>query len=61
LDAAIILATLVLQLDSHPVSDREMGLSYIPNRGQPAIGELDDLANKKLVRHDAQLTDEASS
>jgi hypothetical protein len=61
LDAAIILAALIFQLDAHPVPSCKMGLTYVSNSGRAAICELNGLADLKLLRHDAQLNGRASS
>jgi hypothetical protein len=60
LDTTIILATIIVQLDSHPVPGSEMRLTYIANRRQTAVGELDNLANLKLLKHDVQLIEGTS-
>jgi hypothetical protein len=59
LNTAIILAALIVQLNSNPVARREVRLSEVPNRCGAAIGQLDGLAKLKLVRHVAQVIEEA--
>jgi hypothetical protein len=50
LHTAIIFPAVILQLYPNPVTSREMGLSYVTDDGDPSIGELDRLTNRKF-RH----------
>ncbi len=56
-DTAIVLPTVILELDTNPPPICEVGSSYISNNCDSAVVQLDCLPDCEL-RHDAQIIDE---